>query len=381
MSRMNPSGGHSERVIDALTRDREETRAWRAWALPFVLFAVTSLLFSRWIQRPEPAYLADSTMASKLDQLRRSAADVDLLFIGSSRVYRGVIPQRFDELAAERGVATRSYNLGVPNLLGAEIEYVLDSLRPALDRQLRWLVIDVGGLKSKLSHDDHDISRVVNWHDRERLGRVFQIMRHEDAGRLDQLQYGARHLLSAAHRYARVGQGANRWSVLGGPPTAGELDHHLGARRDGYVALEDYRPDSERGERVALRRELFLAEVQDYRDDVARLAADRAGEPAPLRPHERAILAALVEYARDLGAEPIFVVAPRTGDDQRYLESALREGVIPVLFDYADPERFPELYAVERRYDSGHLSRVGAELWTAQLVDDLLPLLKDAAPR
>jgi hypothetical protein len=73
------------------------------------------------------------------------------------------------------------------------------------------------------------------------------------------------------------------------------------------------------------------------------------------------------------GLEPLHVVmATDEVEDQPYLLA--READLE-LWAFCDPERYPELYAVDHRYDDDHLDRDGARLLTRLLAQRFADML------
>jgi len=377
------AGGQSGRILASLEaptlRARRVTRGIGAAAL----FLLTSLAFAALCPRSGPSYPESSILASKLEHLARVREGLDLLFIGSSRVYRGVDPVLFDRLAAERGHELRSFNLGVPNLGGLELAYLLeDLLGPPTDRP-RWVVVDPGGLQVRVEIENLESARVVNWHDARHTALVLELLWGSDRSPSKKVRYGWRHLFAAGRRYARLGEGVEELeSRLGAreahAPVASPL---LGPAADGFRSLEDFPPDDPAWPGLVERRRDFEAELEEYWEAVRKQAARHREEIEPLSDFERGYLRRLCAGIEAAGATPIFIVSPRHDGRALYLQRAAEEGVIPVLFDYSDPERQPELYSEEMRYDGGHLNASGAQHFTRLLAADLLDHIDRAGER
>src|SRR5262245_31919094 len=62
----------------------------------------------------------------KLTWMEENADNYDVLFLGSSRTYRQIIPELFDQLMAEGGKTVRSFNLGVDGMRPPEDTYLLE---------------------------------------------------------------------------------------------------------------------------------------------------------------------------------------------------------------------------------------------------------------
>lgn len=82
-------------------------------------------------------------LAERLSEFRKAADSYDVLFFGSSRVFRGIDPKVFDAEMAERGHPLRSYNLGFPAMRPHELNALLRRVlqeRPlhSARRKSRW---------------------------------------------------------------------------------------------------------------------------------------------------------------------------------------------------------------------------------------------------
>jgi hypothetical protein len=85
---------------------------------------------------------------------------------------------------------------------------------------------------------------------------------------------------------------------------------------------------------------------------------------------------ALTELARRLKARGTQLVLVHPPDVKRRpapYPSLAGEGVMELNF--MDPVRYPELYSPEHRYDSRHLNREGATLYSDLLARELIPIL------
>ena len=94
-------------------------------ALSLLAFGASGEVFRRLLPWPDEAGLA-----TKLDDYLTRAEQYDVLFLGSSRVARGIVPAVVDEVLAGSGHALRSYNLGVDAIaLAGRPDDVRDQLK------------------------------------------------------------------------------------------------------------------------------------------------------------------------------------------------------------------------------------------------------------
>jgi hypothetical protein len=157
-----------------------------------------------------------------------------------------------------------------------------------------------------------------------------------------------------------------------GPTLAGSLGPQRSTSSGDWAASGGFRGLEEEEAPVhRLRRRRFLAEVAGYRRSVAENSRRRR----PPRAAAEASLAALVEqgrFVRSVGPEPVLLISPNDGR----LRGADLAGADLTLLNLDDPLRFPELFAVELRYDSSHLTSAGARLYSRLLADELAALAR-----
>jgi hypothetical protein len=78
------------------------------------LFAASATLTTLALRRLLPGGGAAELVDAKLARFTERKDELTVVFLGSSRVHRGFVPQVFDARTAAAGVATRSFNLGAP---------------------------------------------------------------------------------------------------------------------------------------------------------------------------------------------------------------------------------------------------------------------------
>jgi len=165
-------------------------------------FGLTAGLVSRAAPRPEMGVLS-----AKLDHFARHGGRYDVVFFGSSRVYRGVVPERFDAEMAARGFPLRSFNLGVngmgPHEAGALIRRVL-AKRPA---RLRWVVLELGSWDAGLPAENRFKGRALFWHDPAETRSVLRSTLLLDTPAATRAGLLWTHLLHLAARQTGAGRG------------------------------------------------------------------------------------------------------------------------------------------------------------------------------
>ena len=356
-------------------------------------------------------------IGSKRQVFERRAASVDTVLLGSSHVYRGIVPERLDAAFERAGVEAHTYNFGIqlPNLI--ELHRVL---REVLEKSpgLRRVVLEYMQLVPQIDPENAFVPRSIYWHDRsgafEAVERVGYWSRERGGSfpyveRTERTADGGRVL---RHRYSSTGL----FDRLLPNDLRAQRDHYLhwlanlamiGRSKDlargllgrdhsqvawigpgsGYVSLErEERRLEEYGKHQNTyrdRRRLFQGDPEAYLKRVEKLRSEEVvfGDEEwmnseLLRVDDLEVLRRMRSDCREAGAELVVVVMPANSTNrplERRLEAELD---VPVLV-YTDPDRHPELFDPELRFDSGHFNEDGAQVFTDILAADLLALIAE----
>jgi hypothetical protein len=123
-------------------------------------FAVTRGMIDR-----AAGWEPDGEVAIKLAHLEEHGDDYEVIFIGSSRTFRGVDPGAFDARMAELGIELRSFNLGIQGMFAYELEAVLDRVVAMDLTSLRLILVAPDVFQADLETEITSSPRVVAWHD------------------------------------------------------------------------------------------------------------------------------------------------------------------------------------------------------------------------
>jgi hypothetical protein len=278
----------------------------------------------------------------------------DTLFVGSSRFYHQIRPRRFDAAVARAGgQGISSFNFGYDALWPPESYYLLRrvlALRPA---RLRWVVIDLMAIDSRLEARNEATQRTAYWHDLRHTALALRDVREKKIPAAEKRRLGAAHVMIAARTLANLGRGAELLARRLIPPRV--------KKPLAWEAHEGWQG----GPRQSMTPEeaAHLARAVEY--------IKKTGlPPRPIEPVWRDALAALIAEVRAVGAEPIFVIAPNLEPRENYSEIPAQAAVIRLN----DPRRHPELFDPAHHYDGWHLNDQGAEIFTDLLAAEFVAL-------
>ena len=306
-------------------------------------------------------------VSSKVADFQKRGDEFDVIFLGSSRTYRQVIPELFDKLMAEAGHPMKAYNLGIDGMRPPEDTYILEKVLSARTKPVRWVIVESNPLRLVMRQEDRGTLRATYWHDVKRtvvlLNRAFfsDTKKRNWRDRLSVIwrawpDFGD-HAEYFLHNVVSLGRGntlLENWLFKGKQPEP--LARDIGPRRDGYRSSEH--PEHMRGAELAAYEQL----VADMRTKPPRVDYGDRVSQRELQEKQR-----IIEKA---GGKMILLMPPYTAT--RYFYPKFEGGNEPLNFDFSSLEKYPALYLPENHSDSGHLNRAGSEIYTREIVRSLL---------
>ncbi len=312
-------------------------------------------------------------LRAKFDWFAEHKDEFDVLFLGSSRVFRGIDPRIVDaELAAE-GVPLRTFNFGVGGLRRFEACYVMHRLLELGPARLSTVVVEAEPWEPSTEFLMNTwSSRMVAWHDLEHTRLALVSVMAEDAPLAARIRKGWTHVQLFAMRLHVMGQGSRIVLDLLGrsrDPWNRSMSADEIARAAGYQAYEEIADAPVNAWQEAIAKDAeWPAKVMGH--------VARENDAAPdLARYNFAALRAQVGAIRAAGAEWIALSMPGNegGPDDAALHA---RGDVPRYLDFNRPGRYPEYWTPQARFDDLHLSRSGAQEFSRALAQALVPLLR-----
>jgi len=310
-----------------------------------------------------------SDLTPKVAHLEENPDTYDILFVGSSRVFRQISPKVFDQQLRTHDFNLRSFNAGVPAAKSVEVWHSLRRL--AADRRVRarYVLIEPDGLLIGIARENFATERETYWH-----GRAETTLAIES---LEGLKIVPRVRMTVLHAGSflihRLGVGRLRLLLtqLGQSKRLRWLGHvGLGPDGDGWVPFAKADAQAE-----FPRRQDFLDNLPRYRWMLAR-QPKRLSEKNCLTAYHRTMLVNLKAAVEALGAQPVFLLSPAT-EPRCEVHQAFREGLLPNLIALDDASSLPELYAVQHRHDYEHLNTEGSLVYSRLLADRFAEFLRE----
>ncbi len=301
-----------------------------------------------------PPYPEDEILRAKLEHLDRHAGEYDGVFLGSSRIHRGFVPEFF-----RKKTGLRVFNLGLLYGRPHELDVILEDL--LAKHRFRVVFVEVMDWAPSVNADLADQERTIRWHTpRQTVSAVRTTWRAEGSTveKLGRTGEHAGHLLKRSVNFGGGVPWLRSWFDDGRRHAAWSRTI---ARGDGFVAYE-----WETDPLYAREREAFPTKyVDEYRRQVATVEDDNAS-PGSLAHFNVDAQSEQQERIEASGAEAVFVVPGlrRGTPGWHRLDD---DGIVRTLLTFNHPGRYPELYAVENRFDRRHLNTRGALVFTREL--------------
>lgn len=316
--------------------------------------ALLAFLCGTWLVRAALPPAAGGRLEQKLAVFAAAKDEYDAVAIGSSRVLYSLDPRVLAEELGRAGVALRTFNLGVLGLDTFEQDWLLKhvlALRPA---RLRWIFYESGpvGVSLARHHPYGDVARPptardVQWHTLDGTRTFLGALARVPLPRGRKLALARDHLALALRNLASVGRGPDLVAALRGAGVEHERALHALVRRtEGFQPID----------RTATGTD---GQVRAAHAALAQVTADNARAVA-LDELDTRVYRAQVAAAAALGVELLYVTLPSYEGSPELLRLHER-GIVPALLHFNDPERHPELFTAEERFDAHHLNRRGAE--------------------
>ncbi len=347
-------------------------RAWPTSMARIALLSTLFLLSFGLVARVVACLAGDPELGELTEKLRYFTAHkdrYDVVFVGSSRVKRGVIPVQLDARLAAQGLTVRSFNFGVAGMKPHLAKAVIRRILATEPERLRWLVVELGTWDPRLRPANRFKRRTIFWHDATETRAVLDSTLRAELPFVARTSLALTHVLHFAARATGAGRGRDfvlrRWRETGPPEDLPRQGF------EPYVAGPPGAPSRN------LMRRRFLQQIDAYRHAVDKLAAGTSSDSSGDR-YNLAVLEEQSTMIRRAGVVPLSLITPipRPTPELTRLEGL---GLIPGLLAFNEPGLYPELYDVMNRFDQEHLTEQGARAFTDHLARRLAPLLGQSA--
>lgn len=330
-------------------------------AFHLLLFLLSFFATAAWVRGYVPERL-------KIEWFETVQEEADVLFLGSSHVYRQFDPSLFDELRGVENENIRSYNLGTVGMEFAEELYLLRRILHENPSNLKWIVLEAQPFRVQFRNENDFGKRRIGWHDSATTQRLISALLQSDLPMSERWELASRHTEHWWRRTINLARGMDAWNALGKDFESlfPDLDS-LGVKSDGYFPLEM----STANQRNRGMRNGFLKAPEVMLS--GRAALLQAGDGGAPTDELLAAVQAMESLAAEKGVELIWWLHPNYERFSGWRQMK-QQGDIQHLVAHDDPQAFPEYYELAWRFDAFHLNRPGSEHLTRSFANDFIAL-------
>jgi len=320
-------------------------------------------------------YSGIDVLGDKFDYFSKHKDMYNAVFIGSSGVYRQLVPELFDETLHANGYSIKSFNFGVPGMHPPESYFVAKKIIDMNPEKLEWVILELGDFLPYIEARNLHTRKSIYWHNVEYTLMVSGAILLTQSS----TQVKSTHLYNNAMLFCKnltnAGRGPSllEWILRSYEDNERENNKSIGPRSDGYMPLENENTPHFRN-----RRKNFIKKKDEYREKIALLlkGEEQKYDLIPDRTNyfEVKALVDTIEYIKGKGAKPIFLLPQRIFNIKKLLQLH-QKGIIPNLIHFQNPHEYPMFYDAEYRFDRYHLNRNAAQEFTKLVAERCVDIM------
>ncbi len=317
-------------------------------------------------------------LRAKLEYFREHKDEFDVLFIGSSRIVRGVDNALVDEELAARGIEVRSFNLAVGGMRTFEQDHMQHQVLEMEPARLRWIFFEGGpvGMGVRKDHifrspPNLNTDRGVAWHTGRETRNVLRSLARLPLSTREKIRQAILHVELMSSRYTNYGKGEKLIREL---RESSEARLERERKRDEILAGQGYQGLEEvTGREVSEEVLAFLDEPGPFEERMGSIEAENE-LPVEMEHLYTEMYEEQLRATEERGIRLVYLLPPGyEGTPERLM--LYERGVIPELLNFNDPARYPNLFRLDHRFDKGHMNRRGAVLLSGYIAEAIAELL------
>ena len=297
----------------------------------------------------------------------------NVIFLGSSRIYRGFDPMVFDQTVTDidEATQTRSFNLGAPAYGFPKTELLLEDLIENNSQNLDYILLELAHVSKPVSENMHT-PEVIYWHHFNNTKFILSYWFDHPRYTLEEtIRFSSQTAVSFIENKLNIGLGPHILDYLSGKT----IPPKLGFNNNGFASLDDAAVNSaalrSRSEKIQNNPQLVNWMFNNVNTAIARGEENLGNYNAEFV--EKALK--FINLAEEYNVELIFVLPPNIGEDYDILVPIYNQIPAKNRISRADPLLFPEYYTEENIFDLGHLNKQGAEIFTASVAKEFFELV------
>ncbi|MBH8578102.1 hypothetical protein I8752_35200 [Nostocaceae cyanobacterium CENA369] len=306
--------------------------------------------------------------------------DYNAIFLGPSTTYFGVVPKLFDEYMTTEGKNVKSFNFGISGANVAEIDFYLQKILELKPANLKWIFLDCS--VDLFTNYGATSAQEIYWHTPGKTLENFKLILESSIDSWPvKVSYLSANFQSFIYRWLGLGQFANLWQEkilnidLSNPDPLAKVSEDKLLQESGYYAI-DWQQKAEKWQTL-FRANGLNTYLKNLKKEQLKLADSDSEFNTSSTIYGvqmmRNITAKIKQFRQNNNkVEAIFFIPPLLEIDSNFsaLYKAYKSGYIETLFNFNVPNKFTNLYEVNRRIDSAHLNHQGAQEFTLLLASE-----------
>ena len=303
----------------------------------------------------------------KLKDIKQQKSRFDFVFLGSSRIYRGIDAIEIDQEAGKRGCDINTYNFGIAGLSILEQKYVLDRLHES-GVGIDSIYIEPYSVPIRDTDNFFSDRRRYSytWNNLPSLliDQLTEPDKTKDAVRRERIRY----MLFA---FIQEQSGVGRLSHLIFPQPAKHQRQWDSPIRKGYLPL-----DEESAPKFKARKKRFSRRAGKFMKEIEK-AIEHPNKSRNSK-NRYSLVLGVVNHIHSMSITPGVIIMPKPAyiSHARDLESRLikeTSGSLPII-NLNSPVHYSDLFTLDNFYDGSHLSDQGARVLAVHLANELCTL-------
>lgn len=323
-------------------------------------------------------------VSAKLEYFTQHKDDYDMIFLGPSTTYYGLMPKLFDEAISVNGNSFKSFNFGIMSANVAELDFYLQKILALKPAKLKWIFLDC--LVDSFVEEAPTATKNVYWHTPIKTLENFKLIA-ESTLNLD-IKIAALYANSISFIYNWLGIG--NFSDYVNPRitiTPGGILSDRVIQESGYYAM-DWMNDIELLDKIFQEKYLEIYQ-QELSQAKSAFSNSQNISKYPVDSYALKIIKQMIdridnqEKITQNKIESIFLIPPALDADVEHtpIMRALNLGYVSTLFAFNNPNKYPSLYELANRSDQRHLNYKGSETFTKILAAEFSKYLNLSAQR
>lgn len=347
--------------------------------LALSIFCSSSILIKKtlFLYQKEIPYIP--LVSEKMEYFESNKDNYDVVFIGSSRVYRHVDPEVFDEYLSTQGYDIQTFNFGFYGMKMPETYFWLEKVIDLQPKNLKWIVIEANLDNAYENLNNARNNRVMYWHTPKHTENTLKYIAGSDDSLPRKSVSIYSHLVPFFYNFVNLGDMSKVFLSSSGltdyKTSATSYSDFLGESLSGYKSLDD-----EPGEGYKRTNQRFISNFSNFQQQVTRFGEKIDHDSVSMDPSRRELIRQFTELVESSGATPIFVIPPKLKTEAHTLQLH-KDDYLESLLAYNDPEKYPDLYQLEYRFDPEHLNDKGSKEFTKLIAKEFEQYLEEMGLR